>query len=42
MKIDMPVDMPAGETTLLTLHSSEGEYFVVFAPDQSIKFELGP
>ena len=41
VRIDVPVDLPAGETAPLTLHSSEGDRFVVFALRQGIKFELG-
>ncbi len=42
VKIDRPIDMPAGETTLLTLHSLLRERFVVLALGHCVKLELGP
>jgi hypothetical protein len=42
VRIDVPVDMPAGETALLTLHAAAGERFLVMAPGQGVRFELGP
>src|SRR5512135_3273309 len=41
VKIDMPVDTPAGETALVTLHSPVGERFVVIALGHGVKLELG-
>jgi hypothetical protein len=42
VRIDMPVDLPAGETAPVTVHSNEADHFVVLAPRQGLRFELVP
>jgi hypothetical protein len=42
VSITLPIDIPAGETALLTLHCTEGRHFVVLVPGQSLKFDLEP
>ena len=42
VRIDVPIDLPAGETAPVTVHSNEADHFVVLAPRQGLRFELGP